>query len=218
MLFWSNFIGIVNTVAGAWRPEDGAVFNFYQYYMVPRAEAMDARMQNMLAFNATSRIDWLGMSLQDMKMPHIIYTNRKKLALVAAFVATCVFGRMSFSASTSLFENPEPSTFEQLAGLWACLYTAIPALLIGMTFTHYLVPVAGIVNMLGGAVLLATEYRSSVPVGAQYADTSTHIGMGIEIGISVVIAIIAALVVKAVFRLVTDRLAQRKTLAINSGG
>jgi hypothetical protein len=138
-------------------------------------------------------------------------THRKQqIALVLAFAATCIFGRMSFGAATSAFEHPAPTTFEQLAWLWNLLRWSIPALLIGTLFTRRVMGVAAVVSLTSGFVLLALEFSSFVPKGSYLPESMYLWRMAAELATCVAIASCAAMTVRTAYRWTASRLTQQK--------
>ena len=129
--------------------------------------------------------------------PVEVVTHRKMpIAVMLALSATCVFGRLSVVATASAFENPTPTTFEELAWLWYFLRWSVPALLIGTLVARRVIAVATLVSLISGLVLLAMEFSSFVAIGS-YVPTSMYFeGVARELGASVAIAVVAAMVVR----------------------
>ena len=113
---------------------------------------------------------------------------------------------MTFVAATSAFENPAPTTFQQLAGLWDVLRWSVPAMLIGTMVTRRVMTVAAAVSLISGLILLAFEYSGFVPTGEDLPDSMYFWGVAIELGAGVVIAALAAMVAKTARRWMASRL------------
>jgi len=118
------------------------------------------------------------------------------IGALSALLGTCVFGRMSFLASTGAIENPDPTQFQQFATLWRSLYWIVPALVLGILIRYRLVLVAAAVHLAGGLVLLAFEYSHFVPKGQLFPLPRDLLGMGAELILGIPVAIFLAWLVR----------------------
>lgn len=131
---------------------------------------------------------------------------RSQIAILLAVTATCLFGRLSFTASIGAFENLDPSQFQQLWWLWRILFWVVPALIVDMLFSRRVVFVAAAVNLFGGLILLAWEFPYHVPVGELLPLPQDAIGMMTELRTTAPFAMLFAWGVQFLIRkLVTQR-------------
>ena len=141
----------------------------------------------------------------------LIKQRKIQIAVMLAIAATCIFGRLSFVATESAFENTRPTAFEQLAWLWNLLHWSVPALLVGILVARRSIVIAALVSLISGLALLAIEFSSFVATGSSLPDSIYFDGAARELGASIAIAVVAALSVRASYRWTAIRLTQRQS-------
>jgi hypothetical protein len=131
--------------------------------------------------------------------------HRIGVAISLALGATCLFGRMSFVASSGGYENPDPTQIQQLRTLWWSAYWIVPALIVGTLIPRRVVVVAAAVNLIGGLILLALEYPHNIPVGSYFSVPSDLFSMAADLATSMPFAILLSLIMKAAVRMLMAR-------------
>jgi hypothetical protein len=91
---------------------------------------------------------------------------RTVAVLCVALTARCVFGRMSWLASTGLFENPDPTRFQQHAGSWMLAMMVVPALTVGIGICRRVILCAIAVELIAALILGLWNDYGLVPDGS----------------------------------------------------
>lgn len=92
--------------------------------------------------------------------------NRLHMVATAAVAATVLFGYLSWLALNGAFENPEPTLFQRLETLWACLYWSVPACIVGILAPRQAIRTAASAKFFAALIAVAWAYPSFTPKGA----------------------------------------------------
>lgn len=144
--------------------------------------------------------------------------SENRIAILLALAATCIFGRMSFLASSGAFENPEPTRFQQLEMLWTVLHWITPALLIGILCSRQIIYAAAAVKLLASLILLAWEYPSFTPIGSPFPHPPSFLlSMAVEVASGIPFAIALIWIVLTASRKISVRKVLLATIFVPAG-